>query len=78
MNFGKVKKQDHDLLRVYDDGGSISSGEEAIEKWRNQFAKSMGGDNGDRETSGCQMDREENGVSSINDCVNPSLERRCT
>ena len=77
MNFGKVKKQDRDLLRVYDDGGSISSGEEAIEIWRNQFAKGMGGDNGDRETSGCQMDRKENGVSSINGCVNPSLERRC-
>ena len=62
MNFGKVKKQGHDLLRVYDEEGSIRSGEEAIEILRTHFAKVMGGDDGDNETNGYQMDREENGT----------------
>ena len=60
MNFGKVKKQGHDLLPLYNEGGSIRSGEEAIKIWRTHFAKVMGGDDRDNETSGCQMDREEN------------------
>ena len=39
----------------------MKSGKEAIEIWRKYFAKVMSSDDGDRETSGCQMDRELNG-----------------
>ena len=39
----------------------MKSGKEAIEIRRKHFAKVMSSDDRDRETSGCQMDREENG-----------------
>ena len=60
MNVGKMKKQSRDLLRVYDNGGSERSGEEAIEVWRSHFTKVLGGDDeGDRETSCTQVNTEE-------------------
>ena len=66
MNFGKGKKQGRDLLQVYDEGGSIKSGEEAIEIWKNHFAKVRGRSvDGDGETSGYQIDREEKGSAEF-------------
>ena len=60
MNVGKMEKQSRDLLRVYDDKGFEMSGEEAIEVWRNHFAKVLGGnDEGNRETSCTQVNTEE-------------------
>ena len=60
MNVGKMKKQSRDLLRVYDNGGSERSGEEAIEVWRSHFAKVLSGDDeGDKETSCTQVNTEE-------------------
>ena len=60
MNVGKMKKQSHDLLRVYDNGGSERSGEEAIEVRRSHFAKVLSGDDeGDKETSCTQVNTEE-------------------
>ena len=60
MNVGKMKKQSRDLLRVYDNGGSERSGEEAIELWRSHFAKVLSGDDeGYRETSCTQVNTEE-------------------
>ena len=44
MNVGKARKQGHDLLQVYDEGGVVRSGEEAIEIWRTHFARVLGGD----------------------------------
>ena len=76
MNFGKVKKQGRDLLRVYDEEGSIRSGEEAIEIWRTHFAKVMGGDDGTTRPMAIRWIERRMGHSSVNGCVNQSLERR--
>ena len=42
MNVGKARKQGHDLLQVYDEGGVVRSGGEAIEKWRTHLLGSWG------------------------------------
>ena len=77
MNVGKMKKQSRDLLRVYDNGDSERSGEEAIEVWRRHFAKVLSGDDeGDRETSCTQVNTEETQPESSEHLGDQYLERR--
>ena len=58
MNVGKVKKTRSNLLQVYDEEGSVKSGEEALQS---HFAKVLGGDDEvGQETSCTQVNTEDN------------------
>ena len=62
MNVSKVKKARANLLQVFDEGGSVKSGEEALSVWQSHFAKVLGGDDEEgQETSCMQVNTENNG-----------------
>jgi hypothetical protein len=42
MNVGDKQRMAHNLLEVYDNEGNIKCGEEAMNVWRDHFARVLG------------------------------------
>ena len=62
MNVSKGKKTRSNLLQVYDEEGSVKSGDKALGIWQSHFAEVLGGDDEvGQETSCTQVNTKDNG-----------------